>query len=846
MRDSTPRPAPHDLEIVQQARRNTAKAHFGTGTAPTRWALPGYDPVAEIHRGGQGVVYQAVQRSTGQLVAVKLLRHGAVSSAGELARLHREIQVLGQLRHPNIVTIHDSGESDGLPYIVMDYIDGLPLDRYVTEAHLTRTQTLELFITVAEAVNTAHQRGIIHRDLKPANVLVDWEGRPIVLDFGLAKVDTDDSRDATLTASGQFLGSLPWAAPEQASGRSSAIDIRTDVYALGVILFQLLSGEFPIDTQGPVGEALERITTTAPRRLTSARFVINDELETIATKALQKEPDRRFQTAGELAADVSRFLNAEPILARPPSMAYLLRKHFQRHRALAVSLVVALTAVVSGGIAATVGMFWALNEREHAVTQQHRAERVVEFMNSILEGANPAIARGRDATIVLEMLDDAVQRLEEDELADAPLARLEMLTTISKTFNHLAKFDRAEKVANTALALIDKSDEQATRWKVAALQHKCYAVMQRDWLEAEIIANEAVTLARDALPEDDVFRYEALEVLGILQMQKEQWEDSLSTLEEVHEGKARILGPHHPDTLTTLMNMGKPMGAIDGRLEESAGILEEALEGLDASVGREHPLFASVLGHLGDKYQRLGDVDRAERMYREAIEINTRVRGPEHRHTLIMRTILAKLWRDHGQPEAFEQEYRELIPILHRVLGHTHTTAMADFHLAQFLSEQERYDEALPFFWASYEGWIALTSENHEYTIRALGTIARTQSASGDQQAASDTYDTVIRLLDSNPQVPAPIVAAELSHAALCKKNVGEFELAVDLLERAFVVSWQHSDGQSPITDRIADNIAKVYDSHHTATPDPQLKIKAECWRDGPCRTNPDALSESE
>jgi hypothetical protein len=344
-------------------------------------SFPGYELVKEIHRGGQGVIYQAVQKSTQRRVAIKVMKEGPFAGKADQARFEREIHILGQMNHPNIVTIHDSGQAAGCHYFVMDYISGQPLDAWLTSRPASITEALKLFAKICEAVNAAHLRGVIHRDLKPGNIRIDENGQPYVLDFGLAKTAASPQEASVMTMTGQFMGSLPWASPEQAEAIPGKIDIRTDVYSLGVILFQMLTGKFPYDVIGNMRDVLDRIISAMPPRPSMVGVAsrlrpgrIDDELDTIVLKCLQKERERRYQSAGDLARDIGHYLRGEPIVAKRDSLMYVARKLVYRYRtriAVAVALGVLVIALVVGGM--------VLNERraaEHAqaVAEQQRAD----------------------------------------------------------------------------------------------------------------------------------------------------------------------------------------------------------------------------------------------------------------------------------------------------------------------------------------------------------------------------------------------------------------------------------------------------------------------------------------
>jgi len=293
----------------------------------------GYDIIRELHRGGQGIVYLAVQRSTHRKVALKVMREGPLASPSSPARFEREIRVLGQLNHPNIVTIHDSGRSGSNSFFVMDYVSGQALDEWARELkgepRERISQILRLFAKICDAVQAAHRRGVVHRDLKPSNIRVDFDGEPRVLDFGVAKIASEED-SSLMTLTGQFVGSLPWASPEQAEGHPDLIDSRTDVYSLGVILYSLLTGQFPYDVTGTMRDVLDRIARTPPARPRSVSREIDGEVETILLKALSKERERRYETAGEFGDDVRRYLQNEPIMARRDSMLYLFRTRGRR------------------------------------------------------------------------------------------------------------------------------------------------------------------------------------------------------------------------------------------------------------------------------------------------------------------------------------------------------------------------------------------------------------------------------------------------------------------------------------------------------------------------------------
>ena len=371
--------------------------------------IPGYEITREIHRGGQGVVYLAVQRATRRDCAVKVMKHGPFATSADRSRFDREVATLSMLDHPNIVAVRDAGTVAGFQYFVMDYVDGRALDEAFDCADSERAEAappdvdglLHVFIKVCDAVHAAHLRGVIHRDLKPSNVRVDRLGEPRVLDFGLAK-PTDSQTDAAMTQTGVFVGSLPWASPEQVEGVSAQVDLRTDVYSLGAVLFQLLTGRTPFDVGSNLHDALNDILfRPAPRPSEVApsetRACIGDELDTIVLKCLAKDRNERYQSAGDLARDLRRFLNGEPIEAKRDSALYVLRKTLQRYRMRVAGAVATLVVL------AVFSFFMVVLYRQTARLKQD-AIRSAESLAVLLTQSN--LEQGRMAG-VLGNLDQA-------------------------------------------------------------------------------------------------------------------------------------------------------------------------------------------------------------------------------------------------------------------------------------------------------------------------------------------------------------------------------------------------------------------------------------------------------
>jgi tetratricopeptide (TPR) repeat protein/tRNA A-37 threonylcarbamoyl transferase component Bud32 len=380
----------------QEAGDQSPRGEAGT-TLPV---ISGYEILEEIRRGGQGIVFRALQKSTKREVALKLLREGRYASETARRRFEREVELAATLRHPHIVTIFDSGETpDGNAYFAMDYIRGERLDRHTAKSELALGDRLRLLGRICQAVNYAHQRGVIHRDLKPSNVLVDEAGDPHILDFGLARPVAE--QDATvMTTAGQVAGTLPYMSPEQARGLPDAVDVRSDVYALGVMLYEQLTGTYPYPVEGDTIQVLKHIAETPPTPPSQpGRYShpgpVDNELETVVLKALAKEPEERYQTAGELARDIDHYLAGEPIEAKRDSGLYLLKKTIYRHR-IGVGVAAGFVLVVVAALVVSM-TFWrqAATDRDSAQRAQTLAEQQSQEARRQAELARAAEARAR-------------------------------------------------------------------------------------------------------------------------------------------------------------------------------------------------------------------------------------------------------------------------------------------------------------------------------------------------------------------------------------------------------------------------------------------------------------------
>lgn len=656
----------HEHEhLILDARRQTELARAAARDLDGE-SVPGYRVERVMHRGGQGVVYRATQLSTDRVVALKILRDRPFRSAIDRARFEREVEVLGDLDHPNIVRIVDSGESDGRGYIAMDFVDGLALDRAAVADVRDR---LRLFAAVCDAVHAAHLRGVIHRDLKPGNILVDAAGQPKVLDFGLARrfaLEGDDlSSISTMTETGHFVGSLPWASPEQVSGTGASIDLRSDIYSLGVILYQLLTGQFPYRVTGPVRVIAEDIATAAPVPPSFIVREIGDELETIVLKTLSKEPDRRYQSAGDLARDIRRYLAGEVIEAKRDSIAYVLRKQLRRHW-LPASAVAALVAVALGGAVITT-MLWrsAVTQRDLKEAQRLRAESIRGVLHRILASANPERSAGESVTVA-QVLDGAASELDAGSLEDIPDVESSIRLTLGEAYLALGRLDLAQRHLDQALSLAERvhgrrHEETAL---VLATLGRLQAQQSRDQEAADCL-EEAMSIFEAAPlgPPPEAAR--AALTLATLQANLGQPERVKPLLDRAREITRAHFGAEHPETERVEIEIATHMLGSEHAVE----LLTRELALNRRALGPRHPETLRTLTQLAAELHVRGRVAESEEAYLQAIALGTAIHGTHHPDVLRLVTNLDWLYSHSGQPERREALLREWEPVARATFG---------------------------------------------------------------------------------------------------------------------------------------------------------------------------------
>jgi len=737
-----------------------------------------------LGHGGMGEVWLAEQKQpVRRRVAIKLIKAG-MDTREVVARFESERQALALMNHPAIAKVFDAGSTpEGRPYFVMEFVSGIPITTYCDKLKLTMRQRLELFVRVCEGVQHAHQKAILHRDLKPSNVLVgEIDGTPVprIIDFGVAKATAQGlTPDTMFTRVGTIVGTPGYMSPEQADSAGVDVDTRTDVYSLGVVLYELLVGALPLDfSTTPLDQVQRKLREEdAPRPSTKLRTLaekseitaqnrgadhptlarqLRGDLDAIALKALEKDRVRRYATPAELAADIGRYLRNEPVQARPASAGYRARKYIRRHRVAIGVTGIAIVLLIAFAVAQTIELRRTRRERD-------RADRVTEFMTGMFKVSDPSEARGNDIR-AREILDNAAKEIDTG-LAEDPELQAQMMQVMGNVYDSLGLYSKAESLlrqaveirrrtmgANNPQTLKSMSDladvldqtsdyREAEKWSRETLdaRRRVLGPENRDTLssisllalilddeghypEAEKLNREVLDVARRTLSPQDKLITMATKRLAVDLRYEGKYAEAEKGFHEVLEIDKRTLGPDHPTVLGDLNNLGNT-ALLQGHYAEAEKIYRDTVQAKRRVLGPEHPETLRSMGNLALDLTNQKRYAEAEQLYRETLEIKQRTLGPEHRSTLVTMGNLANLLSVAGRYAEAEKLLRQTLETERRTLGPDHSDTLASQDtLGETLKFQNRYAEAEKVY-----------RENLEARRRVLGV--------GHPDVASSAFD---------------------------------------------------------------------------------------------------------
>ncbi len=680
-----------------------------------------YRVVRELGHGGMGAVYLA-ERADGQFeqqVALKLVKRG-MDSEQILRRFHMERQILARLHHPHIARLLDGGlADDGRSFFAMEHVEGEPIDRYCDARCLTVDERLRLFFDVCGAVTYAHANLVVHRDLKPENILVTAGGSVRLLDFGIAKVLADEDEPGTLTLAGLRVMTPAYASPEQVRG--GTVGTATDVYSLGVVLYELLAGvrpyeiesRSPIDVEhvvcqteperpsvrfaratdgsAPTAEAIGRARRTEARRL---RQRLSGDIDAICLKALRKEPRDRYGSVEALAEDVRRHLDGLPASARAGTVGYRLRKSLKRHRALvgtAAAIVVTISSVVAFYTARLA------EQRDLAQLEAAKATEVAGFLRGLFEVSDPSESRGESVT-ARELLDEGARSVDEG-LADQPEVQATMRRVIGEVYGDLGLYDRArpllERALEQARVLHGEGHED-----VATSQAALALVLQNagDRRAAEPLFREALATRRRSFGAEHPAVAQALDNLAYLVESMGDNEEAERLYREALALNRKLYPADDPHIAATLVRLGGLMRQTD-RLDEAEPLVREALAAQRAHYGNLHPRVASAVRNLAALMRDKGDYAAADTLYQEALALRRQLLGDDHPNVATTLHSYGLLLQRMGDGDRAVAAFTEAVESLERIYGGPHPNLGVGYYdLAAELRQQRRLDEAAARF----------------------------------------------------------------------------------------------------------------------------------------------------
>jgi eukaryotic-like serine/threonine-protein kinase len=680
-----------------------------------------------LGEGGMGQVWLADQTfPVKRKVALKLIKGGRYDHA-VIQRFESERQSLAIMDHPAIAKVFDAGTTvDGQPYFVMEYVPGSPITKYCDEKRLNTRERLELFIKVCEGVQHAHQKAIIHRDLKPGNIMVtevDGKAAPHIIDFGIAKATENKQEGETLlTQVGMLVGTPGYMAPEQTDPSAPDIDTRADVYALGVILYELLTGSLPFDSKQwqkqPLYEILRQIREDDPPRpstqlITEAEAaseyaavrqaeprqlasLLKGDLDWITMKALEKDRARRYDSPTALAADIRRYLTDEPVLATPPSVAYRTSKFVKRHRVGVLAAATVFLMLIALAVSMTVQAYRIARERDRANREATASKSVSDFLIGLFNVSDPSEARGNSIT-AREILDQGAKQIETN-LTGQPEVQARLLETIGTVYQTLGLYSQSRKLLEESIKLRRQVLGPKNPEVLQSLNELARALrLEGNLSGAESVLQDALRTDRSALgPENPVTLSAMIELANILH-EEGRLEESEKLKRETLEIQKRVLGPENPETLRSMTNLGLTLGE-EGRLPEAEAQLREALDLRRKVLGPDHPETLRTAFFLAD-YLSTDNIDNhleeAEKLQRETLEFRRHVLGDTHPDTLETMDSLANILQLEKHYAEAEKLRRDILDVERRVLGPEHPITLVTMtELANNLSVQGRYQEA--------------------------------------------------------------------------------------------------------------------------------------------------------
>ncbi len=746
-----------------------------------------YKIVEQIARGGMGVVYRAEQQyPVRRTVALKVIKPG-MDSTHVIARFQAERQALALMDHPNIARALDAGAtSSGRLYFVMEMVEGIPVTEYCQKHELSLRQRLELFISICQAIQHAHQKGVIHRDIKPSNILVTvYDGKPVpkVIDFGIAKAMHQPLTERSMhTQAGAMIGTLEYMSPEQAGSFGEDIDTRSDVYALGAVLYELITGSTPLggaslrnSSELDIRRRIQEEDPPPPSvRQTDTKLsrAVRGDLDWVVMKAIEKDRARRYETVNALARDLRRYLDGQPVEAAPPSYSYRLRKFARRHRMGLLTAAAFGSLLVAGAVVVS-------RTAIRATRAEQTATAVNNFLqDDLLQQASPetqSAARPDPDLKVRTALDRAAARVA-GRFDRQPEVQAGIQNTIGKTYLSLGLYPEGRKHLELALDLerqvlgAENPKTLKTEWLLGWTD-----LVQGKYPEAGALLNQTFEIQGRVLGPEHPDTLTSMNSLAGAYSAQGKYAEAEALERQLVEIRRRVLGPEHPDTLGSMGMLARSYRR-QGKLAEAEALFNQTLQIKRRVLGPEHPATTNEMNSLAIVYQQQAKYPQAEALFSQTLQIQRRVNGPEHPNTVVTMGNLAEIYYQEGKYKQAEALQNQTVETERRVIGPEHPyTLLHTNDLALSYAAQGRYAEAETLFKQTLETQRRVLPAGNSRTLETLSNLAEMYQSQG-KYALAQTYAAQAlagRRTTLGPEDPDTMNAA--AELALAYQSQGKF-----------------------------------------------------------------------